>query len=265
MHTQRRSFMKKRTLAVVIAAVLAMVFLLAACAAPRQDTDQPTPEPTATPEPQVDESEGTKDQNGSSEGSPDENGSDQAEADLAELAGLFPEKEGYKWVYNGYAEYGHEMKLKEISRTNDRIVYTMPGEVYDMSDGESDFDYSLDVTYTVSPGLVIQEKTGEMVMDEFDYVELIRGPLVKGNSWTQTVKRKDGSEVTLESTITDVVQEEGVNVITVEYRDKNSEFYEKRIIKEGIGVVGYEKLILTEAGGYEIAYFLYEEASGYKD
>jgi len=259
--------MRKRTIAAAIAAVLTMVLLLAACSAPRQDQPTPeataTPEPTASPVPDADGSEGAADQNESSDEGPDGNDREQAEADLAALTGLFPDKEGFKWVYNGYAEYGHEMRLEEINRANDKIVYRMPGEVFDMSDGESDRDYSLEVTYTITPGLVIQEKKGEMVMDEFDSVELIRGPIEKGNTWEQTVKGKDGSEITLESTITDIVNEDGANLITVVYKDKNSEFYEKRIIKEGIGVVGYEKIFITEAGNYEIAYSLYEDASGY--
>src|SRR5699024_12406907 len=80
------------------------------------------------------------------------------------LTQLLPYKTGYTWTYNGGVEYGHRMKLKSIDEKADKAIYTVNGEVDDVSGGESGKDYTIDVTYTVTSDTVIQEVESERMM-----------------------------------------------------------------------------------------------------
>lgn len=217
------------------------------------DTPQPTPEPTET----TDDTQNTQTE------APD----DKSEVS-AELRALLPKREDYEWVYNGFAEYGHELELEEIEHKNGKVVYETEGEVFDMSDGESDDDFSLSVDFIVTTDSLIQEKKGKKMMDLFDSMVLIQLPLEEGQTWTQTVKGEGGNEIQLECTIEKVEDKDGAKAYTVFYQDKDSPYYEKRVIKEGIGVIEFTRLYIQEEGedeNFEISYWLYEEASGYND
>src|SRR5699024_11594033 len=75
------------------------------------------------------------------------------------------DKKSYKWDYDGSTEYGHNMELKKIEESADKVDYTLEGEVEDASGGESESDFSLDLTYTVTEDKLIQNIDSEMVMD----------------------------------------------------------------------------------------------------
>ncbi len=248
--------MKQRLALIILAGILILSFAFTGCQANNQSDSEKTPKPTIT-EQATQQPTATPDVSEE----PAEN-DDKADA-LAELKALLPEKEGYKWVYNGFAEYGHTLVLDEIKEEEGKAVYSANGEVDDMSGGESDRDFSLSVTYAVTPQTITQEKTGEMMLDIFDQMVLIQAPLEQGNTWTQTVKSEDGTETTLECTIEDIEEDDGDKVYTVVYQDKNSPYYEKRVIREGVGVVNFIRLYITDEENFEISYFLYEEASGY--
>ncbi|TYQ17789.1 UNVERIFIED_CONTAM: hypothetical protein Cloal_0161 [Acetivibrio alkalicellulosi] len=180
---------------------------------------------------------------------------------------LLPEKAGYKWIYNGFAEYGHDMELKEITESEDLIYYIIKGKVHDMSDGESgkpeDY-YDINMMYTIEDGAIIQTNTGKMMMDsKVDSLELIRAPFIKGKSWNQIVQDELGNVRFLISTITDINEVGGAKVYTVEYRDQDTGYYEIRMIEEGVGVVAFTKLFQTDDGDFEIGYSLFREKSGY--
>src|SRR5699024_7714365 len=53
------------------------------------------------------------------------------------LTELLPDKKSYKWEYDGSEEYGHEIELKTIEESADKVDYTLEGEVEDASGGES--------------------------------------------------------------------------------------------------------------------------------
>src|SRR5690625_54519 len=94
------------------------------------------------------------------------------------LTQLLPYKTGYTWTYNGAVEYGHRMNLKLIDEKAVKAIYTVEGEVDDVSGGESGKDYSLDVTYTVTSDTLVQEVESETMMDNnFEEIELIQMPL----------------------------------------------------------------------------------------
>jgi hypothetical protein len=48
-----------------------------------------------------------------------------------------PKYNGFTWGYHGIAEYGHEMKISSIIKTNNEVYYAIDGKVYVASGGES--------------------------------------------------------------------------------------------------------------------------------
>lgn len=254
----------KLRLPFVIISMIILTLLISGCA--KSDNMQPgqTPSPTQprqpadTPEPRP-----AEDAQGNQTQAPDK---ELAASD--ELKALLPEREAYEWVYNGFAEYGHELEIEEIREENGRVVYKADGEVFDMSDGESDREYSLHVDFIVTSDSLIQEKRGKMMMDLFDNMVLIQTPLEKGHTWTQTVKEDGKEEVQLECTIEKVEDKDGVGAYTVLYQDQKSPYFERRVITEGVGVTEFTRLYIQkgqEGENYEISYWFYQEASGYDD
>ncbi|HBX24502.1 MAG TPA: hypothetical protein DEF34_12865 [Desulfotomaculum sp.] len=183
----------------------------------------------------------------------------------SQLAALLPSREGYRWYYNGFAEYGHRMTLKTIDKQNSDLVYSIEGEVDDPSGGEAkDRDFNLQIVYTIANGVLTQTKQEDAMLDSnYDRLDLIKTPLGKGIRWTQKVIDQDNIETDLECTIEDVKNLDGVAVYTVVYKDKNSDYYERREIKEGVGLVSFEKLLILQDQSFPAGYYLNEEASGY--
>lgn len=182
------------------------------------------------------------------------------------LAALLPEKEGFTWIYNGFAEYGHKMTLKSIDKKDSNYTYNIDGLVEDISGGEAakTKDFSLNITYTIEKGSLIQTKRETAMLDSpFDRIELIRTPLLEGTQWEQEVKNRDNKAVTLVCTISEVNNTGGKNIYKVDYKDKNSDYFERREFKEGVGLVLFEKLLVLQDQSFPAGYYLYEEASGY--
>lgn len=183
------------------------------------------------------------------------------------LTKLLPEKVEYRWIYNGFAEYGHQMSLEEIIKEDMQIKYRIKGKVDDMSDGESgesEDRFNIDLVYTIKNAAIIQTKSENIMMDsDMDYLELIKAPLIKGNQWTQIAVDKSGNDRYLDSEITEINEVGGSKVYTVEYREQDSDYYEIRMIEEGIGVVSFTKLWQSDDGSFEIGYGIYKEMSGY--
>lgn len=226
----------------IIALVLTAALIVSGCAGGIQGDNQPSPSPTpgqATPVP-----------------TPNKEAS-------SELRALLPDQEDYEWVYNGFAEYGHDLELEEIREQDGKLIYRTEGEVHDMSDGESDRDFDLEVIFEITADSLIQKKSGEMMLDLFDEMTIIQTPLEEGHSWTQTVQGTEGKKILLEASIEKVEEVDGAKVYTVVYKDKDSPYFERRVIREGIGVTDFTRLYITEEESFEISYSLYEEASGY--
>ena len=182
-----------------------------------------------------------------------------------QLATLLPSREGYTWYYNGFAEYGHRMTIKTIDKKNTVFVYDIEGEVDDPSGGEAkDRDFHLQIVYTIANGVLTQTKQEDAMLDSnYDRLDLIKTPLEKGTRWTQKVISRDNLETDLECTIEDVKNVDRVDIYTVVYKDKNSDYFEKREIKEGVGVVLFEKLLVLQDQSFPAGYYLNDEASGY--
>ncbi len=174
------------------------------------------------------------------------------------LTVLLPSEIGFVWMYEGFAEYFHVMQVEAIEKTGGQYRYRISGDVADMSNGESDLNYRVDIEYLIEEGALIQIKSEEVMMDSiFDRLELIRYPLDQGSQWTQVQLDEDGQERTLECTIENVSSLGARTVYTVLYQDQDSEYYEKRDITTGIGVTRVEILWKTDEGNFPIGYTLY--------
>lgn len=160
------------------------------------------------------------------------------------------------------------MTLESIEESDDQAIYRVEGEVEDVSGGESPKDFLLDVTYTVTDDTLTQIVDGETMMDNnFPEIELIQAPLSEGNEWTQTKGNAEGKDVTLEIAIDSFEEDGEQKIYTVLYEDTDSDYYEKRKIKEGVGVLSYEYLYIFEEEGNEesmtVGYEINDQATGF--
>lgn len=170
---------------------------------------------------------------------------------------LLPSEQGYRWNYWGFAEYGHWVQLEDMLADQNMILYRVSGMVEDMSGGEAPGDFSIDLKYIVSDSVLSILQPFNLAMDsDFEQMDLVRLPLVQGNSWNQTVMDRDGNEVNLACEIEDI-QEGPPRLITVRYRDIGGSFYQLRVFEEGVGVVSFEKPFSCPDGTFEIGYTLY--------
>lgn len=270
--------MKTSKLSIIISAIIIILAIVLTACGTSNKTNPPgtqqqnpfegvTPSPSnETPQKSRQPQEESQNNGQGQQGEPDQTSGNEEMLGIEEITQLLPARPDYQWSYNGFAEYGHRMVLQDISKQDDAIIYHVKGEVDDMSGGESNQDLSFSVTYTVKPGVLIQNKTGRAMMDtSFKDLELIRTPLQKGNSWIQKTTKEDGTPVTLKTTITDVKEENGQKIYTVIYKDTQSEYYEKREIKEGVGVLSYEKLYMDPNGNFTIGYYIYYPGTGYRN
>lgn len=186
------------------------------------------------------------------------------QANNEEIKKLLPNKAGYRWLYNGFVEYGHRMDLKAITSGQTETVYNVTGEVDDPSGGEAQGDFSLAIDYTVKNGSLFMRQKAPKIMDSFTELVLIRTPLQAKTQWEQkAVHKKDNKEYQLSCSILEVRNESDGKVYVVEYKDKNSNFYEKRWIKENIGVTEFQTIWNSPEGPVEMGYALYSDASGF--
>ncbi|MGE5330008.1 MAG: hypothetical protein ACM3KR_10955 [Deltaproteobacteria bacterium] len=182
------------------------------------------------------------------------------------LSKLLPYRENFQWKYNGFAEYGHFMKLQYIEKTGTETRYNISGTVDDMSGGESKIDNNLKLTYIISNNTLMQKKTEQRMLDsKFNSIELVRLPLSKTAKWTQYVLDKSGKTIILDCVITDISVDNGQNIYSIYYKDRNSKYYEKRKIKQGVGVIWFEKLFESKDGDFPVTYSLYVPLTGYSD
>lgn len=177
-----------------------------------------------------------------------------------ELSALLPSVAGYHWAYAGFAEYSHEMTLDSITDDAARRTYLISGTVGDPSGGVRTADFTIHMQYVIEQNRLVQIKAEQTMMDsKFNRLTLVETPLVAGTYWTERVADKTGSMRDLYSQITKVTKtSDGLNQYTVRYKDRNSAYYEQRVIREGTGVVSFEKLFELGIDSFSSGYFLYE-------
>lgn len=180
-----------------------------------------------------------------------------------ELQQMFPDVVGTQWIYNGFAEYGHRMKIDGINgQPGQSREYLISGKVADMSGGEGKADFSLYLEYHISgDGVKEIVKKGEKLPHKIREFYILKAPLVKGNKWTEKVKI-NGKETELNAEIMELSKEVQTNkkVIEVQYTAKadgmpNGVYKETRVFKEKSGVVSFENTFSKEI---EFNYSLYK-------
>lgn len=163
-----------------------------------------------------------------------------------EMKSLMPAKEGYEWIYNGFAEYGHKMNIKKITDKGQSLQYLIEGVVISASGMPATEKDRFVLDYTVTNNSIREnvEKIGKLPhkIKEFD---LIREPLVKGNRWNEKVLI-DGRETVLNSEIIETgVDSSSRKYFKVRYEAADpgypdSKYIETRVIKQGIGFSSFE-------------------------
>ncbi|MCR3920987.1 MAG: GerMN domain-containing protein [Firmicutes bacterium] len=172
-----------------------------------------------------------------------------------ELVALLPEA-GYEWIYNGFAEYGHEMRLDSIDEEAGKKIYHVTGEVFDPSGGEAQRDFALTIRYEIDEDSLVQIKDEEAMLDSiFDRLTLIKMPLSVGTSWEEQVTDQEGAQKTIIGTITEIAQAEGQATYRVRYEDQGSDYWEERLLRQGAGVQTFERLLDVGGEPFPAGYF----------
>lgn len=185
-----------------------------------------------------------------------------SEYKIQELSSLLPGTSGFVWNYDGFAEYSHQMQLDQITDSGLQCVYSITGQVGDPSGGESSLDRNLSIKYTISGNKLVQEKEETVMLDsKYNKITLIQAPLVAGTFWTEAVVDKQGVSTNINAFIKKVeIASDGSKQYTVRYDDNDSSYYELRVIKEGVGVVSFEKLLELQDDSFPVTYFMFETA-----
>lgn len=188
-----------------------------------------------------------------SEGKDRETGS-KVSAETEDLLKVFPQQVGTEWIYNGFAEYGHKMRLDVISHLQDGGTrHLLTGTVDDMSGGESKKDFSLQLEYTfTAEGIREKIQKGDMMPHKIADMIVLKAPLQAGTKWSQEVTL-DGKTVTLQAEILETVKEtsDDTNVYKVRYTAKASGYpddvyVETRSYQEGKGLIQFENTYNNE-------------------
>lgn len=186
-------------------------------------------------------------------------GIDDASYQKAALSKLLPSALGYQWIYNGFAEYDHTMTLNSITDEIARRTYQITGTVGDASGGESTANRSIALKYIIEKTSLVQEKQEQVMMDsKFNRLTLIKTPLETGNYWIEKVTDKTGKSTELSAQIIkSEILAGGIKQYTIRYEDNRSAYFEQRVIREGIGVVSFEKLFELGEEPFSAGYYLY--------
>lgn len=220
--------MRNKAIAMVLA--LSLAVSVTACSA--IDTAKPdTSKPSTGQSQNVDNSKNENDQKA-----------------FNELTLMLPNKAGIEWKYNGFAEYGHSMKIDSINKlAENKLQYLISGQVDDMSGGESKDDFGLSLEYIVTKdGIKEIIKKGDKMPHKIKELDVLRYPLAKGTTWTQTVEI-NGSSVELKAEIVaDTINPDTNNkIVKVEYTATvpgmpNDTYREMRFFEAGKGMVTFE-------------------------
>jgi hypothetical protein len=165
-----------------------------------------------------------------------------------ELLQMFPSRVGTEWIYNGFAEYGHQMRLDAVNIMNSSTLqYLITGEVADMSGGaEGTGDYSLLLEYRFTAQAVREVFVkGEKVPHKIKEFDILRLPLEKGNTWTQKVVIT-GKETELKAEIMEAGKDpaSGAKVVKVDYTAPmegfpGGQYKESRTFREKEGLLHF--------------------------
>ena len=184
-----------------------------------------------------------------------------------QLVEIFPQKIGYEWFYSGFAEYGHRMRLDNISgstESSEVLVYEISGEVDDPSGGEAPGDFSLEMEYVITKDTVTEKIIrGEKLIHVFRELELLKLPLQAGTKWQQKVEiNGKEQELTAEILSAEAEEEEGPVIYRVRYTVPmegmpDGIYVEERAFAEGTGLIHYART-LGEEYDFMFEYFIFQ-------
>ena len=208
--------------------------------------------------------DGPKEQDGDQRDTEPNGAEDRVSQQLVEI---FPQKIGYEWIYSGFAEYGHRMRLDNISgstESSEVLVYEISGEVYDPSGGEASGDFSLEMEYVITKDTVTERIIkGEKLIHVFRELELLKLPLQTGTKWQQKVEVNGKEQVlTAEILSAEAEEEQGPVIYKVRYTVPmegmpDGLYVEERTFAEGKGVIHYARTLGKEYD-FMFEYYLYE-------
>lgn len=176
----------------------------------------------------------------------------------SKLAELFPTAEGTKWEYYGTGDYAQHMTLDKVYEVNSQKVLKIKGEVDDLSGGDSNLDYGLEVTYSIESDRVKQSKISDVMMDsEYDQLTLIMSPLVVGTTWSEETVDSQGKKIKVQGEIIEIEEADEGTIYKVLYTESHSDYSEVRKIQKGKGVIDFIKTLKYQDQTLEISYHLY--------
>lgn len=173
------------------------------------------------------------------------------------LSALLPEAAGYTWRVHGFAEYGHTLTLNRIEDQEDHRRYQITGNVEDVSSGESSRDFSISLSYLIQGNALIQEKRGPLMLDsKFDRLTLLETPLEAGTTWTETLTDSSGRISKIDAILHKVEIVSGKKEYTVRYQEVGSDYFEVRVLREGVGVTRFERSMTLAGETFTAGYAL---------
>lgn len=166
---------------------------------------------------------------------------------LTQYVSYFPDKVGTEWIYNGFAEYGHTVKLDKIENTADgKVEYTINGKVADMSGGEAKGDFNVSLRYIFSGDNVKEVVVkGEKLPHKIKELIVLKEPISKGNTWTQKAAI-DGVNTQINAEILEIKEnDQDGKTIKVQYTGDvehmpGGVYREVRVFKEKTGLISFE-------------------------
>ena len=169
-----------------------------------------------------------------------------------EVMSFFPDSKGFTWTYTGFAEYGHKMTLDDIQKdegTGD-VTYSISGEAFDMSGGESKRDFTFGLNYVFTKDGAREDVTH---MDVFPHringLVMLKAPMKEGQTWSFT--DNDGRQVDAKVKKMGSDPVDKLAYCEVEYTTPDSTmpdglYHETRVFKKGLGVVSLVSTILPD-------------------
>ncbi|MGM0378288.1 MAG: hypothetical protein ACQEQE_00965 [Bacillota bacterium] len=159
-----------------------------------------------------------------------------------ELLKLFPNKKTLL-SYSGSGDYYQEVFINDIIRKENKIILDVNGEVKAKNFDELYDDHFFNYKYILDKhGILQQSYNNNLVLDsKYTNLYILKFPLVEGNFWKETTLDSNGNKYKVKSSIESIKTEDGKTIITVYHNEQGSDYYEKRVIKEGLGIVKYSK------------------------
>lgn len=171
------------------------------------------------------------------------------------LATIFPDKVGTTAHYFGLAEYGHNVELTSVKKTDATVVYKIDGTMDDARGGDPD-TRTFKVTYTVDHTSIkevivnndeLRAKGQDNRLNSIIPNQIIlKLPLEVGTKWNQKFTYKK-QEYTAATKITQIIEgtdgnKQYVTKTTVDDIDGfyNNQYYEIRTYEVGKGLIQFQ-------------------------